>query len=68
MADCITTIKKVEFDLSDEQMTKATVTIDYDGDCGVLQGKRVYTKSFPARLPIVEIVTMDGGIKDYILW
>ena len=67
MADCITTIKTVTFDFTDEQITKVTVIIDFDGDCGILV-KRRYEKSFPARIPAIEIMTMDEGIKDYLLW
>jgi hypothetical protein len=67
MADCNTYIQKITFDVSDPQITQVRVEIDFDGDCGILV-KRVYEKSFPARYPAVEIMTMEGGVKDYLLW
>lgn len=67
MSNCITKIQTVTFDFTDEQITKVTVKIDFEGDCGILV-KRRYEKSFPARFPAVEIMTMDGGIKDYLVW
>ena len=67
MADCITKIQTILFDVSDEQLTKVTVKIDFEGDCGILV-KRLYEKSFPARFPAMEIMAMDGGVKDYLTW
>jgi hypothetical protein len=67
MADCITTIQKIIFDFADEQITKIRVEIDFQGDCPI-QMKRAYEKSFPARIPATDILTMDGGITDYLLW
>ena len=67
MADCNTYIQKIIFDVHDPQITQVRVEIDFDGDCGILV-KRVYEKSFPARYPAIEIMTMEGGIKDYLLW
>ena len=67
MANCETAIQQVTFDFTDEQITKVTVRIDFSGDCPI-QIKRLYEKSFPARFPAVEIMTMEGGVKDYLLW
>lgn len=67
MADCITKIQKIIFDVSDEQITKVEVLVEFEGDCGILVKPR-YEKTFPARIPAVEIMTMEGGIKDYLLW
>ncbi len=72
MGKCSTTIKRIEFDLSDEQVTKVTVEIDYEGDCP--QMDRRYEKTFPARFPITDVdgkpslMTMDGGVKDCLTW
>jgi hypothetical protein len=67
MGNCNTAIQKIIFDFSDEQITKIRVEIDFDGDCPI-QIKRVYEKSFPARIPAVEIMTMEDGIPGYLLW
>ncbi len=67
MANCNTYIQKMIFDVSDPQITQVRIEIGFDGDCGILV-KRVYEKSFPARYSAVEIMTMDGGVKDYLLW
>lgn len=67
MADCNTYIQKLIFDTSDPQITQVRVEIKFDGDCPV-QIKSVYEKTFPARIPAVEIMTMDGGVKDYLSW
>lgn len=67
MADCITAIQRISFDFTDAQMTQVRVEIDFHGDCPV-QMKRVYEKIFPARIPATDILTMDGGVVDYLLW
>ena len=67
MANCETAIQQVTFDFTDPQITKVTVKIDFSGDCPI-NIKRLYEKSFPARFPAVEIMTMEGGIKDYLFW
>ncbi|HLZ64418.1 MAG TPA: hypothetical protein VKR06_46415 [Ktedonosporobacter sp.] len=67
MADCNTSIQKVIFDFADPQITKVRVEIDFDGDCGILV-KRVYEKSFPARIPAIEIMQMQDGVPGYLLW
>lgn len=68
MGTCNTKIVKVEFDFSDDQITTVTVIQDFWGDCPV-QLKRVYTKSFPARLSAVEILTdFKEGVPNYLLW
>jgi hypothetical protein len=67
MANCNTTLKKITFDVSDPQITTVTIENDFDGDCP-FNIKRRYEKTFPARIPVVEILTMEGGVKDYILW
>ena len=67
MANCETAIQQVTFDFTDPQITKVTVKIDFSGDCPI-QIKRLYEKSFPARFPAVEIMTMAGSVKDYLQW
>lgn len=67
MANCVTTVKRVEFDVSDEQVTKVVVEIDFDGDCPIGVYRR-YHKTFPARHSMVDIVTMEGGVTDYLNW
>ena len=67
MADCNTAIQKLTFDFTDPQITKVRVEIDFDGDCGILV-KRVYEKSFPSRIPAIEIMQMQDGVPDYLLW
>lgn len=68
MGACTIIIKRVSFDIRDEQMTKVCVEIDFEGDCPI-QMKRVYEKSFPARFSVQEIMAMqEGGVKDYLLW
>ncbi len=66
MGKCSTKIERIEIDLSDEQITKIVVEIDYWGDCPTMN--RRYEKSFPARIPVVDLFTIDGGIKDHLLW
>ena len=72
MGKCSTTVLRIEFDLSDEQITRVTVDQDYAGDCPLMD--RRYIKAFPARIPITDVdgkpnlMTMDGGVKDYLLW
>lgn len=67
MANCETTIKKVTFDVSDEQITVVTVEIDFAGDCPI-QLKRRYQKTFPARHTMVDILQMPGGVVNYLEW
>jgi len=70
MANCETALQRISFDFTDPQITKVRVEIDFWGDCPI-QIKRVYEKSFPARLSAVDILTMprdEGGIIDYLLW
>lgn len=66
MGKCSTTIRTIEIDLTDEQLTKVVVTQDYEGDCPLMN--RRYEKAFPARIPVVDLFTVEGGIKDYLLW
>ena len=66
MGKCSTTTRRIEFDLTDEQITKVVVEIDYQGDCPMMD--RRYEKAFPARIPVVDLFTIDGGIKDHLLW
>jgi hypothetical protein len=69
MGKCTTTIRRIEFDLSDEQITRVVVEQDYAGDCPLMD--RRYEKAFPARIPIVDLFSMkqgEGGITDYLLW
>jgi hypothetical protein len=72
MGKCSTTVRTIHFDLTDEQVTKVTVGQDYAGDCPLMN--RRYEKTFPARIPITDVegkpslFTMEGGIKDYLLW
>lgn len=67
MGDCHTAIQKVTFDFSDEQVTKVRVESKSWGDCGIL-AKSVVEKSFPASIPAIEIMQMEGGLPDYLLW
>ncbi len=67
MANCITTIKQISFDFTDEQITQVRINTDFEGDCPVNM-KRVYEKAFPARFSAKDIMTMDGGVGDYLLW
>jgi hypothetical protein len=68
MVNCTTTIKRIIFDVSDAQMTKVRIEIDFEGDCPI-QLKRVYEKSFPARFSAVDILTMEhGGVQNYLEW
>lgn len=66
MGKCSERVLKITFDFSDEQITTVEVLIDYEGDCPLMD--RVYRKSFPARIPAVDLFTMDGGIKDHLVW
>ena len=65
MGKCSTAIKSVKFDFSDQQITEVTVEIDFWGDCPV-QLKRVYKKSFPARIPASEL--MVNEVPKYLEW
>lgn len=67
MGDCHTAIQKVTFDFSDERITKVRVESKSWGDCGIL-AKPVVEKSFPANIPAVEIMQMNGGLPDYMFW
>ncbi len=67
MADCETAIQRITFDISDPQITNVRIEITFSGDCPHVL-KRIYKKSFPARFPIAEIATMEGGITDYLEW
>lgn len=69
MGKCNTTIRRVEFDLTDEQITTVTVDQDFAGDCPLMD--RRYVKAFPARLSMLDLLNMkrgEGGIVDYLLW
>ena len=65
MGTCNTAIKKVSFDFQDEQVTKVTVGIDFLGDCPV-QLKRVYEKTFPARIPASDLIINE--VPRYLEW
>jgi hypothetical protein len=65
MGKCETKIEKVEFDFTDDQLTKVTVHIDFWGDCPI-QLKRVYTNKFPARRPAIEL--MEKELPNYLDW
>ncbi len=67
MANCETSIQKVTFDFSDPQLTHVRVEIDFQGDCP-LQMKRAYERAFPARYSAVDLLTMEGGVHDYLTW
>ncbi len=67
MADCNTAIQHVHFDFTDPEITRVRVEIDFAGDCP-LQMKRVYEKAFPARIPAVDLLAMEGGVHGYLLW
>ncbi len=67
MGACTTTIKRVTFDVSDPQVTSVTVEIDFEGDCP-MGLKRRYQKTFPARHSMVDLLTMPGGVTDYLSW
>ena len=68
MGKCETTITSITIDLSDDQLTHVTVRQTFEGDCPVPGLKGIYRKAFPARLPVVDLFTVEGGIKDYLLW
>lgn len=65
MGKCTTTIQKIEFDLTDPQLTHVKITIDFEGDCPI-NVRRVYEKDFPARRPVVELIEKE--IPEYLLW
>jgi hypothetical protein len=67
MGTCNTKVLKVEFDFSDEQITKVKVEQDFWGDCP-MQLMRVFEKSFPARMTIEDILKDKDGIVNYLLW
>ncbi len=67
MGKCVTMIRRVEFDVTDTQVTTVTVEIDFAGDCPI-QLKRVYRKVFPARHSMVDLLTMPGGVTSYLEW
>ena len=72
MGKCSTTVLRIELDLRDPDVTTVTVDQDYSGDCPLMD--RRFVKTFPARFPITDedgkpnLMTMDGGVKDYLLW
>ena len=69
MGKCSTTVRRIEFDLTDEQITRVVVEQDYAGDCPLMD--RRYEKAFPARISIVDLFLMkkgEGGILDYLVW
>lgn len=60
------TIEEVRFDLRDEQITHVYVLSRAGGDAPIgVQGW--HYKAFPARIPMVEILTPEY-IGDYIMW
>jgi hypothetical protein len=65
MGKCTTKINKVTFDFTDDQITKVSVECDFWGDCPV-QMKRFYTKSFPARIPAIELLKRE--VPKYLQW
>ena len=67
MGTCHTVMKTILFDYTDEQVTQVRVEIDFSGDCPISL-KRVYEKTFPARIPTTELLTMEGGVHSYLLW
>ena len=67
MGKCETKIIRVSFDFSDEEVTKVVVESDFQGDCP-LGMKRLNEKTFPARYSAVDLMTMEGGVKDYLVW
>ncbi len=66
MGKCETSVQQITFDIRDPQVTRVVVNIDYEGDCPMMP--RRYEKAFPARIPIIDLFTIDGGIKDHLLW
>lgn len=66
MANATSTIEEVRFDLRDEQITQVYVLSRAGGDAPIgVQGW--HYKAFPARIPMVEILTPQH-IGDYLLW
>lgn len=66
MANATSTIEEVRFDLRDEQITHVYVLSRAGGDAPIgVQGW--HYKAFPARIPMVEILT-PHYISDYLLW
>lgn len=64
MANIQTEIQKITFDISDAEITTVTVEIKHNDD-GVLL-KNVYSKTFPARISILDLV--KNYIPGYLLW
>jgi hypothetical protein len=67
MGKCSTKINKITFDFTDEQITEVTVEGDFWGDCP-MQMKRLYKKSFPARMSAIDIINAKDGVQNYIMW
>jgi len=59
MANAQVEIQKVIFDVSDPQITQARVEVELSGDYPIGM-KRVYEKSFPARLSILDLVNPES--------
>lgn len=47
--------KTVKFDFTDPQITEVTVEIEWWGDYPIAAVKNIYKKSFPARIPAIDI-------------
>lgn len=65
MGDCTTAIQKIIFDISDDQITRVKIEITFSGDCPHVL-KRVYEKSFPARMTMADILKTE--VPHYLLW
>lgn len=57
----------VFFDLRDEQVTEAWVSLDAMGDCPIgVQG--IHHKTFPARIPTDEIIKTEFATQQFLMW
>lgn len=68
MGDCITAIKYIRFDFTDEQITKVEIELDIRGDCPHFLTP-LRTKTFPARFSAIDILNkIADGEENYLLW
>ena len=65
MANAQVEIQKISFNVSDPQITHVRVEVKLSGDYPIGM-KRVYEKSFPARMSTIDI--LQNEFKDYLLW
>jgi len=66
MGKASTKIEKIEFDVSDDQITVCRITYKGFGDVPINAMGGVKTKTFPARKSAVDIMLED--VPGYLLW